>query len=76
MALALLALAVRHGRDAVGSYLSVAGLTRPPSTEYRVKDNPAHYKDLGCYDSGGEAEPGPDSERFRVRETPAMRDAV
>ena len=75
MAFALLALAVRHGRDAVGSCLSLAGFTRPPSTDYRVKDNTTPYKDLGCYDSGGEAEPA-DSGALRVRETPAMRDTV
>ena len=75
MALALLALAVRHGRDAVGSWLSLAGFTRPPSTDYRVKDNTTPYKDLGCYDSGGEAEPA-DGGALRVRETPAMRDTV
>ena len=32
-------------------------------------------KDLGCYDSGGEAEPA-DGGALRVRETPAMRDTV
>ena len=71
MAVAVVVLALRHSRATLGSYLSSAGFfggTTLPSTDY-------HVKDLGCYDSGGEAEPA-DRERLRVRETPAMRDAV
>jgi len=71
MAVAVAVLAVRHSRAALGRYLRQVGFfggTRLPSTDYQVKD-------LGCYDSGGEAETA-DRERLRVRETPAMRDAV
>ena len=71
MAVAVAILALRHSRATLARYLSSAGFyggTRLPSTDYQAKD-------LGCYDSGGEAEPA-DRERLRVRETPAMRDAV
>ena len=45
----------------------VFGMSRMPSTDY-------HVKDLGCYDSGGEAEHDDGAgERLRVREN---RDAV
>ena len=71
MAVAVAILALRHSRATLARYLSSAGFyggTRLPSTDYQAKD-------LGCYDSGGEAETA-DRERLRVRETPAMRDAV